>query len=323
MHNEPLISVVIYVKKSTEGLKKCLDTIMLQLYKNIEIICVCKELSAENTALLQTYKLKFDRFEILNHTYINSGQAWNEGLKIANGKYVHFINSDCWLLLDMYKVFAKEAANKNADINIFNSALYREDIIDIPFYELFDDEDLTKTSEDKIYSYKDIHHIMVKNQRVLNKIYKKEFLENNNFSFWENNNFCEYLFNIQTLVKSSSIYINPEAYMRNREQNIANGTEKVFDIFDLITTMQEYLISENLLREYVFGFYNFICNSLNEYYQYCPNDLKREYFEKLKIFILSRFNSMPQEIQNRYLKIDEVNFLITSNFEEYDNGNTK
>ena len=295
------------------------------MYKNIEIICIDAGVSNENTAILYSFKPKFDRFKILEFVGASSGKAWNEGLKTAQGEYVHFINSDCWFLLDMYKVFVNEAINKNADINNFNSALYKEDIIDIPFYEHFDDEDLMKISEDMIYSYKDIKHLLTKNLRVLNKIYKKEFLEQNNFSFLENNSYCEYLYNIQTFAKSSSIYINPEAYMRNREQNITEGayTKKVFDIFDMITTMQEYLISENLLREYVFDFYNFICNSLNEYYPYCPNDLKREYFDKLKMYILSRFNSMPQEVQNNYRKIEEVNFLITSNFEEYDSKNSK
>ena len=319
MHNKPLISVVIYVRKSADGLKKCLETLLLQMYKNIEVICVDSNLSGENTTLLYTYKDKFDSFEIIRNSGTTAGKAWNEGLRIAQGKYIHFINSDCWFLLDLYKVFAETSAEKEPDISVINSALYKEDIIDIPFYEMFDNEDLTENSDNMIYSRKDIHHILTKNIRVLNKIYKKEFLENNSQLFLENNNYCEYLFNIQTITKSSSIYINPEVYMRNREQNITDGadTEKVFDIFDMITKMQEYLISNNLLREYVFDFFNFICNSLDKYYKYCPNDLKRDYFDKMKFFILSRFNSMPQEIQNNYQKVKEVNFLITSGFEEY------
>jgi glycosyltransferase involved in cell wall biosynthesis len=324
VHNEPLISIVIYIRKPAGGLKKCLETLRLQMYKNIEIICVDTAPSEEHTAILNTYKECFDCFKIVHSVDSNSGEAWNNGLKIAQGKYIQFINSDCRFLLDMYKVFADASADKEPDISIINSALHKEDIIDIPFYELFDDEDLTKISDDMIYTCEDIHHILTKNTRVLNKIYKKEFLGNNNLSFAENNIYCEYLFNIQSLLKSSSVYINPEVYIRNTEQYITDGayTEKVFDIFEIITKMQEYLILENLLRGFVFDFFNFICNSLDKYYQYCPDNLKREYFEKQKWFILSRFNSMPQEIQNNYRKIDEVNFLITSDFEEYNDKNS-
>lgn len=324
MHNEPLISVIIYVKKTTEGLKKCLDTLFFQLYKNIEIICIDTGLSPENTALLYTYQTKFDKFKIFHSFNSNSAQAWNEGLKTAQGEYVHFVNSDCWFLLDLYKVFVSEAVQKNADVNIINSALYNGKIIDIPFYELFDDEDLIKTSDDMVYSYKDIRHIITKNIRVLNKIYKKEFLENNNISFLESNHYCEYLFNIQTLIKSSSVYINPEAYMRNREQYIVEDTtDKVFDIFEILSLIERFLISEDIFKYYLFDVFNFICNSLNSYYKYCPESLKREYFERLRIFVLNRLNTMPPEIQNNFKKIADVNFIVTSTFEEYNNSKGK
>lgn len=319
MHNEPLISVIIYIKKSADGLKKCLNTLSLQMYKNIEVICVEDVCLAGNNALLSGYKNQFKRFEIIYQTNLTAVKAWNEGLKTAQGQYVHFINSDCWLLLDLYKVFTESLTDKESEVSIINSSLYNGDIIDIPFYELYDDEDFLGIADNLIHSHKDIRHIMTKNLRVLNKIYKKEFLVKNNLLFTENNIYSEYLFNIQSLLNSSSVYINPDVYMRHTEQNIAEGafTEKVFDIFDAITKIQEYLISENYLREYVFDFFNFICNSLEEYYKYCPNDLKPEYFGKMKQFVLSRFNSMPPDIQNNYRKIEEVNFLITSNFEEY------
>ena len=319
MRNEPLISVIIYVKDSAERLKKCLETLSLQIYKNIEIICIDSGLNRQNIGILDTYKIKFNQFEVLYKTGLSAGQAWNEGLKTAKGNYIQFVNSDCWFLLDLYKVFADTAVNKAPDISIINSSLYKEDMIDIPYYELFDDEDLNKFSFNMIYSFNDIRHILTKNQRILNKIYKIDFLRNNNLSFAENNIYCEYLFNLQTLLKSSSVYINPETYMRHTEQIISDGayTEKVFNIFDMITKMQEYLIAEKLLGKYVFDFFNFICNSLDKYYEYCPDDLKQEYFMTLKQFILSRFSSMPPEIQDNYRKIDEVNCLITSDFEEY------
>lgn len=319
MHKEPLISVIIYVKDTSGALKKCLDTLLLQIYNNIEIICVYAENSVDKTALLQEYKQKFNILEIFNFPGVNSGRAWNEGLKQAKGDYVHFVNSDCWFMLDLYKVFAGTAAEKVPDISVINAALYKGDIIDIPCYELFDDEDLTKINDDMLYSYKDINHIMTKNLRVFNKIYKKEFLEKKNLSFLESNVYCEYLFNAQAFLNSSSVYINPEVYMRYTEQNVTEGayTEKVFDIFDMITKTEEYLVSENLLKDYAFDFFNFICNSVDGYYRYCPNDLKRKYFDILRMFVLSRFNSMPPQIQDGYRKIKEVNFLITSDFEDY------
>ena len=325
MHKEPLISVIIYVKDTSEFLKKCLDTLLFQIYNNIEIICVYTGSLTEKLALLNDYKQKFNKLEILHLPGVNPGKALNEGLKTAQGEYVHFVNSDCWFMLDLYKIFAETSAEKDADMSIINAALYKGDIIDVPFYELFDDEDLTKINDDMLYSYKDIKHIMTKNLRIFSKIYKKKFLEDKKLSFWENNIYCEYLFNIQTLLNSSSVYINPEAYIRYTEQIIKEGayTEKIFDIFDVITKMQEYLVSVDLLKWYVFDLFNFICNSLEEYYRYCPDNLKRKYFDILKMFIVGRFNFMPQEIQNNLRRIEQLDFLITSSFEEYNSRRQK
>ena len=78
MQKKPLISVIIYVKDTSEVLKKCLDTLLFQIYNNIEIICVCSEYSVKNNSLLEEYKQKFNRFEILCFPDVNSGKAWNE-----------------------------------------------------------------------------------------------------------------------------------------------------------------------------------------------------------------------------------------------------
>ena len=215
MHNEPLISVVVNVYDSVPKLKKCLDTLMLQMYGNVEIICIDNGLSGMVTGVLYTYKSKDNRFEIV-HTYkSNSSTAWNIGLRQAKGEYIHFINSNCWTLLDLYKVFADSVQKSDFDIYMFNASLYSEKFIDIPFYEFFDDEEIKSVSENNLYTYKDINHILIKNQRVLNKIYKKEFLERECIFFDENNIYGEYLFNFQSFIKSNLIYINSEAYIRS------------------------------------------------------------------------------------------------------------
>ena len=319
MPKEPLISVIVNVYDSVPNLKKCLDTLMLQLYKNIEIICIDNSLSGMVTGVLYSYKSKDDRFKIV-HTYkSNSSTAWNEGLRQAQGEYIHFINSNCWTLLDLYKVFADSVQKSDFDIYMFNASLYSEKFIDVPFCDFFDDENIKSVSENNLYTYKDINHIITNNLRVFNKIYRKTFLEDNKISFYEQNNYSEYLFNIQTLVKSNTIYINPEVYVRSREQLITegSGTEFVFDIFNIIIELERFLTSEDIFKYYAFDIFNFICNALNSYYNYCPQELQEQYFNQMQTGLLNRFNSMPPNAQEIFKNIEEANFMLTSTYEEY------
>ena len=318
MRKEPLISVIVNVYDSVQKLKKCLDTLKLQLYNNIEIICIDNGLSAEITAELYLYQSKDERFKIIHHEYSKASSAWNEGLKHSVGSYVHFINTNSWLLLDLYKVFAEKIQTCNADIYMFNANLYRDDVIDIPFYELFDSEDIKSVSENNIYSFKDINHIMTKNLRVFNKIYKKQFLEEYAL-FFAKNVYSEYLFNIQTLVKSKNIYVNNETYLRSSEQLIEEGknTNGVADIFSMVIDVERFMSEEELFKYYVFDIFNYICNTLDSYYDYCPEEFKMHYFGQMQSGLRARFNSMPPQAQDILKNIEDVNFMLTSTFEEY------
>ena len=123
---ELLISVVIPVYKVEQYLAKCLDSVINQTYKNLEIICV-NDCSPDNSAqILQEYAAKDNRINIINHEK-NSGlsAARNTGLKIATGEYIYFIDSDDWIDDDYVEKMVNIAVKEKSDI-ILNTNILNE-----------------------------------------------------------------------------------------------------------------------------------------------------------------------------------------------------
>lgn len=95
------VSVLVAVYNAEKYLSKCLDSLISQTYKNIEIICIDDCSKDSSAKILNKYASSDNRIKILTLAK-NSGQAnaRNEGLKIASGEYITMLDSDDWFADD-------------------------------------------------------------------------------------------------------------------------------------------------------------------------------------------------------------------------------
>lgn len=100
---EPLISVIIAVYNPGKYLRPCLDSIIGQTYKNLEIILVDDGSTDDSLAVCEEYAEKDSR--VIVHHKENSGVSAtrNQGIRLAHGDYYSFIDSDDWLEADTYE----------------------------------------------------------------------------------------------------------------------------------------------------------------------------------------------------------------------------
>ena len=100
----PLVSIIVPVFNVEKYLKKCLDSLVEQTLKEIEIICINDCSTDESLSILQEYEKKDDRIIVVDlHKNIKQGGARNGGLRIAKACYVAFVDSDDWVDKNMYK----------------------------------------------------------------------------------------------------------------------------------------------------------------------------------------------------------------------------
>ena len=97
MSKMPLISVIIPVYNVEKYLRKCVDSVIDQTYKNLEIILVDDGSTDNSGAICDEYIKKDKRIQVIHQKNRGLSAARNTGIKIAKGEYFSFIDSDDWV----------------------------------------------------------------------------------------------------------------------------------------------------------------------------------------------------------------------------------
>ena len=113
---ENLISVIIPVYNAEKFLNKCLDSVIGQTYKNLEIILVDDGSQDDSGKICDEYAQKDNRIKVIHKENGGDSSARNTGLKMATGKYITTIDSDDWIELNAYEDMLKVLLEKNVDI---------------------------------------------------------------------------------------------------------------------------------------------------------------------------------------------------------------
>ena len=120
VEKEIMISVIIPVYNVEKYIEQCLESVLNQKMKNIEVICI-DDCSTDSTlGILQKYAEGDKRVKVVsNKTNRNAGASRNIGINMASGKYIHFLDSDDWVEEGIYQKAYECIEETNADICVF------------------------------------------------------------------------------------------------------------------------------------------------------------------------------------------------------------
>ncbi len=110
------VSVIIPCYNVEKYLRECLDSVINQTLKEIEIICVDDGSTDSTPKILEEYAAKDSRFTILHQKNQFAGVARNNGMKIARGKYLSFLDSDDFFEPTMFEKMVRRAEDVDAEI---------------------------------------------------------------------------------------------------------------------------------------------------------------------------------------------------------------
>ena len=97
MKNKPLISIIVPVFNAEEYLAQCLDSILNQTYRDLEILCINDGSCDGSIGILKKYKNRDSRIVIIDKQNEGVSATRNVGLKKANGDYLMFVDADDWI----------------------------------------------------------------------------------------------------------------------------------------------------------------------------------------------------------------------------------
>lgn len=113
---EELISVIIPVYNVEPYLRRCLDSVLAQTYKNLEIIVIDDGSPDYSGMICDQYAEKDDRIKVIHQANGGLCAARNAGMRAATGRYIGFVDSDDWIAPEMYEELYRCMKEKNADI---------------------------------------------------------------------------------------------------------------------------------------------------------------------------------------------------------------
>ena len=254
------VSVIVPVYNVEKYLSKCLDSLVNQTLKDIEIIVVNDGTKDNSQEIIDKYSKEYPKV-IKSYIKENGGlsDARNFGIKYANGEYIAFIDSDDWVSLDMFKKMYNKATKEDLDIVVC-------DVIDK--YE--DGKEIYKKSN-LGYSNDIVKNYIISIPAACIRLYKKEIFDNLQFRkgiFYEDLNLTPLLVN-----KTKKIGFVEEGlyFYLQRSGSIMNQTSfnnKLLDIFDVLENNYnslyneykdevEYLYITHLLRSTTLRFLDF------------------------------------------------------------------
>ena len=117
--NNPKISIIIPVYNTEKYLRECLDSIVDQTLREIEIICVNDGSSDNSPAILREYEANDARIRVIDQENSGLAAARNQGVELAEGKYILFVDSDDWIELTLCATVFVIAEREQADMTYF------------------------------------------------------------------------------------------------------------------------------------------------------------------------------------------------------------
>ena len=256
------VSIIVPVYNGEKVLQRCVDSILTQDYKDIEVILVDDGSKDTSFKIISEYAQKDNRVVPVHKNNGGVSSTRNKALSMASGDYIQFLDVDDWLPFDSTKQLVRAMEENDAQMVIGD------------FYRVVDDTISKKGSikDDGLISRNEYADKMMLTPAdfyygvLWNKLYRKDIIDKYNIRMDENISYCEdTIFNLEYLLHVDNIYVLkvPVYYYVKTEGS---------------------LVSQNLNLESTVNMKTSVIKYYNQFYK---NILDEEAYENRKLFIYS------------------------------------
>ena len=309
------ITIIVPVYNAENYLKKCLDSLVKQTLKDIDIIVINDGSTDKSMKIIEKYCIQYDNVRMISRENRGISYSRNEGIKLAKTPYIAFVDSDDYVELDMYE-------------KLYNLITKDESSIAICNYKFFDDKHnfVNKNIEIncKITSLQENPTLIWKMDYMpWNKLYKKDLFDDICFPLDTKYEDLEAILKVFSKAKKVS-FTNEHLYNYYLNPKGETGTisKTVYDIFKILNNLYDYFYNKSkiininfkiLYVSKVFVYNRYILNTGNrnfsmEYISTGYDQIKMHY----KIWkIPYLFNSKTKkEFFLRFLEINRFLYML-------------
>lgn len=229
MINEPKISIIVPIYGVEAYLRQCIDSIINQTLKDIEIILIDDGGKDNCPQIIDEYAKKDSRIVAIHKPNGGYGQSCNCGLDVARGEFIGIVEPDDFIDKNMYEDLYAVATNKNADI--VKSAYWES-------YEKDDENNLCACEKycyfgraiippKEVFNIREYSDLLVAHPSIWSAIYRRGFLIKNDIRFVEAKGagWVDNPFHVKTLCLADRIAWIPNAYYHYRLRREGNSSD--------------------------------------------------------------------------------------------------
>lgn len=265
MFNQVKVSVVIPIWNTEKYLEKCLESLVNQTLKEIEIICVNNGSEDSCLQILEDYRKNDDRIKIITieHGYLSD--ARNVGIKTAVGEYLYCLDSDDWLELTALEKWYKQAKDKNADV-----VLIQENRVSDNFLRTVNVDKISLKlygcEQDGVYTYKQMRNLFISRFCAWMHFYNRKFFLDNDLFYPSETFYEDVSIHFKTIFYANRIAVVLEPlhnyYVRGTSSYaLSHSSPEKLDVIKYISEFYDILLKKNIFKLYK---YEYVCWAFSE-----------------------------------------------------------
>ena len=262
----PKVTIIIPVYNVEKYLRQCLDSVVNQTMRAIQIICVNDGSPDGSRAILQEYADRDTRIEIIDKPNGGISSARNVAYPHIKGKYTLFVDSDDWVDPDLCEKTYRKAEESGAATIVFFSHKWKDKNI------------RSITPNDKITVEEKLP--LLDFPSACNKLWRTDFLLDNKLYFSEGLVFEDNLFNWQAITIADKISVVPERFYHHR-RNPNSTTRKAgkhwLHMVPIYEKIRQYLIASGCYATYREKFISMKLDVWFRHYRNMPASLQPKY----------------------------------------------
>lgn len=271
----PSLSIVVPVYNVEKFLERCLESLINQTYKNIEIICVNDASKGSEDEIIRRYCQLDKRIKYVKHEK-NMGlfQARITGMKYAKGEYFAFLDSDDHISMDYYRILMEKITDEKADIVIGDFVdEYEDGRIEYYNYDNVRFKDIVLKDDEVYDTFMKQHGLWFGWHTVWNKVYKMGVWNDSVKSLEQFSKSHGHLIMTEDIAFSCTFWRHADKvvnahnafyyYYHHSGQSVANSSLDKFkknakDVACVFKYFKDLLVEENIYEKYKYDYDKFL-----------------------------------------------------------------
>lgn len=241
----PTCSIIVPVYNNDKYLKECLDSILAQTLKSLEIICIDDGSTDKSADILDSYAKEYSQIKVFHNKNHGYGYSINFGITKASGEYIGIVESDDMVLPEMFETLYNAAVKNCCEIVKSNFYYYWSNSKRVL------QQVMPLDSIGEVFRPQEKTSIFWSMPCIWAAIYKRTFLVENNIKCLETPgaSYQDTAFNFKAFAKAHSAFLLNDAFLLYRQDNETSSVKsssKTFCVCDEYAEIEKFAREENL-----------------------------------------------------------------------------